>query len=308
LQNSRTDQPRRAHPGRAPRFARQGTGSPIPPVVRLGAPRPGWRDIYHAFLVQPWGVFLGILVALYLLLNLAFAVLYTLDPHAVANARPGALLDALFFSLETMSTVGYGELYPADLYGHSVVSLEIVVGALIIPLVTGLMIAKFTLPTARVLFSRYAVVNRFEGVPTLMFRVANMRNNQIIEARMKLTLLRDAESPEGHRYRRMFDLPLARENSPFFALSWTVMHPIDDASPFNGMSAEDCRAEAMQLVAILTGIDGTTSSIVYARHGYAPADIQFGRVFADVVQVQEDGTVEIDFRHFDATRPEAAPA
>jgi len=102
------------------------------------------------------------------------------------------------------------------------------------------------------------------------------------------------------------DLPLARETSPFFALSWTVMHPIDEASPFNGMGPDDCRSDAVQLVAVLTGIDSTTSSTVYARHGYTAADILFDRAFEDVVDVNEDGTVKIDFRRFHATRP--APA
>lgn len=254
----------------------------------------------------PWSAFLISLVGLYLLLNLGYAVLFALRPGSVSGARPGSLLDAFFFSVETMSTVGYGEMYPATLYGHVVVAIDVVTGVLLVPLATGLMIAKFTLPVARVLFSRNAVVSRFNGVPTLMFRVANIRENAIIEARMKLTLLRDDETSEGYHYRRMLDLPLARDDSPFFALSWTVMHPIVEASPFNGMGPDDCRSETAQLVAVLTGIDGTTSSVVYARHGYEPADILFDRVFEDVLEVKEDGTVNIDFRRFHATRP--APA
>ena len=280
-------------------------GSP-PPVVRLGSPRGGWREVYYGFLVLPWSAFLVSLVGLYFLLNLGYAVLFALRPGSIYGARPDSLLDAFFFSVETMSTVGYGAMYPATLYGHVVVTIDVVTGVLLVPLATGLMIAKFTLPVARVMFSRNAVVSRFDGVPTLMFRVANVRKNEIIEAHIKLTLLHDAETAEGHRYRRMSDLPLTRDASPFFALSWTVMHPIDEASPFYGMESDDCRSEAAQLVAVLTGIDGTTSSIVYARHGYASADILFDRAFEDVLEVKEDGTVNIDFRRFHATRP--APA
>jgi len=270
-------------------------------VVQLGAPRTGWRDVYYSFLVLPWSVFFVSLAGIYLLLNLGYAVLFALHPGSVSGAR--SLLDAFFFSVETMSTVGYGEMYPATLYGHVVVTIDVVMGVLLVPLATGLVIAKFTLPTARVLFSRNAVVNRFDGVPTLMFRVANVRKNHIIEAHMRLALLRDDETAEGHRYRRMLDLALVRDSSPFFALSWTVMHPIDEASPFYGMGPDDCRSEATQLVAVLTGIDGTTSSSVYARHGYTPDDILFDHAFEDVLNVKEDGTVEIDFRRFDATHP-----
>lgn len=275
-------------------------------MVRLGAPHRGWHDVYYGFLVLPWGAFLASLAGLYFLLNLGYAVLFALHPDSVSGARSGSLLDAFFFSVETMSTVGFGEMYPATPYGHVVVTIDVVTGVLLVPLATGLMIAKFTLPATRVMFSRNAVVSRFDGVPMLMFRVANIRANQIIEARMKLTLLRDSETAEGYRYRRMLDLPLVRDTSPFFALSWTVMHPIDEASPFNGMGPDDCRAEATQLVAVLTGIDGTTSSTVYARHGYTSAEILFDRAFEDVVDVNEDGTVKIDFRRFHATRPTPA--
>jgi inward rectifier potassium channel len=272
-------------------------------VVRLGAPHRGWHDVYYGFLVLPWSAFFASLAGLYLLLNLAFAVPFALHPGSVSGARPGSLLDAFFFSVETMSTVGFGEMYPATLFGHVVVTVDVVTGVLLVPIATGLIIAKFTLPVARVMFSRHAVINPFDGVPTLMFRVANTRENQIIEARMKLTLLYDAETAEGHRYRRMLDLPLVRDTSPFFALSWLVMHPIDEASPFHGMGADECRSQAAQLVAVMTGIDSTTSSTVYARHGYTYADVLFDHAFEDVMEVKEDGTVKIDLRRFHATRP-----
>jgi inward rectifier potassium channel len=272
-------------------------------VVLLGAPRVGWHDVYYGFLVLPWSVFLVSLAGLYLLLNVGYGVLFALRPGSVHGLPPGSLLDAFFFSVETMSTVGYGAMYPATFYGHVVVTIDVVTGVLLVPLATGLIIAKFTLPAARVMFSRNILVGRFDGVPMLMFRVANTRENQIIEARMKLTLLRDAETTEGHRYRRMLDLPLVRDASPFFALSWTVMHPIDKASPFHGMGPDECRSAAAQLVAVLTGIDGTTSSTVYARRGYTYADILFDHAFEDVMEVKEDGTVKIDLGRFHATRP-----
>jgi inward rectifier potassium channel len=288
------------------RAGRRAAGRGMPPVVRVGAPPGSWRDLYHGFLEQPWSVFIGGLLAFYLLLNLAFAVLFALRPGSVQGAAPGSVLDAFFFSLETMSTVGYGEMYPATIYGHSIVALEILAGVLILPLMIGLIIAKFTLPTARVLFSRNLVVHQFDGMPRLMFRVANVRRNYLIEARMKLTLLRDEETVEGFRLRRMVELPLVRDTSPFFALSWTVMHTIDETSPFSGIGPEDCREQGFQLVALLTGIDGTTSSMVYARHDYTADDILYGHAFDDVVEVSESGVVKIDFRRFDATRSAAA--
>jgi inward rectifier potassium channel len=275
----------------------------IAPIVRIGVPREGWRDVYHYLLVQSWTGFFGLLIALYLLLNVAFAILYTLQPDSVDGARPGALADAFFFSVETMATVGYGAMHPATLYGHVVVTIELLVGVLTVPLATGLIIAKFTRPTAHVLFSRNALVSRFEGVPTLMFRLANIRANQIIEARVKVTMLMMQQTEEGHNMRRMIDLPVLRDTSPIFALSWTVMHPITEDSPLSGMGPDDCRAEGVQILIVMTGIDGTTSSTVYARHGYAAPDSLFEHAFDDVVELQADGSVHIDFARFHDTRP-----
>ncbi len=272
-------------------------------VVRIGTPREGWRDLYHRILTLRWSLFFAALIGAYLGLNVVFAVLYALQPGSVAMPHPGTLLDDFFFSLETMSTVGYGEMYPATLYAHSVVSLEILVGVLVVPIATGLIIAKFTQPTAHVIFSRNMLVTPFDGVPTLMFRLANLRDNQIIEARVKLTLLRHYETSEGASYFRLTDLTLARQTSPMFGLSWTVMHPMDAQSPLHGLTATALGAMVGQLLVVMTGIDGTTSATVHARHNYEPEAILFDHRFEDVLTHQPDGTMQIDFSRFDEVTP-----
>jgi len=272
-------------------------------AIRVGQPTRPWRDLYHFLLTLPWSGFFAVLIGFYVFANAVFASLYLLDKAAIAGAETHTWLEAFFFSVETMATVGYGVQHPGSLYGHIVTTTEIVFGVMVMPLVTGLVIAKFSLPRASILFSRNAVIAPFEGTPTLMIRAANLRQNQIIETRARMTLLRTQRSPEGIELRRLIDLPLLRESNPAFALGWTLMHPLSPHSALAGMQTTELEAEGAMIMVVLTGIDGTTGATVYARHVYTPADIRFDHVFADVLSRAEDGTPRIDYRRFHDTIP-----
>lgn len=275
-------------------------------MQRLGVPRIAWSDLYYYVLVQPWSVFYGILISCYLVANCGFALLYTLQPGSIDEAEPGSWPDAFFFSIETMATVGYGVMHPVTLYAHILVTVEIVFGVLAVPLATGLTILKFARPTARVLFSRDAVIAPFDGAPTLMFRIANIRANTIIEARIKVTLLRRDTTPEGHQLRRLIDLDLVRDTNPMFALTWTVMHRIGADSPLHGLSAEDCRMREVEILAVMTGLDATSSSMVHTRYAYQASHVRFDRMHEDIVSSLPDGGVRIDYRRFHETRAAGA--
>ena len=160
-------------------------------VVAIGL-RDRWLgDLYHHLLTLPWWGFLLGLAAVYLGLNILFAVLYLLGDAAIANARPGAFSDAFFFSVETISTIGYGQMSPATLYGNLVMTVEAMFGLILLASSAGLVLARFSRPTARVIFSKVAVVAPYNGVPTLSFRLANERRNQILEAQVAVTLARE---------------------------------------------------------------------------------------------------------------------
>jgi inward rectifier potassium channel len=277
-------------------------------AIRIGQPTKPWRDLYHFLLTLPWSGFFAVLIGFYVFANAVFASLYLFDKAAIAGAETHTWLEAFFFSVETMATVGYGVQHPGTLYGHIVTTAEIVFGVMVMPLVTGLVIAKFSLPRASILFSRNAVIAPFEGTPTLMIRAANLRENQIIETRARMTLLRTQRSPEGIELRRLIDLPLLRESNPAFALGWTLMHPIDPQSPLAGMQSAELAAEGAMIMVVLTGIDGTTGANVYARHVYMATDIRFHHVFVDVLSRAEDGTPRIDYRHFHDIIPIAPSA
>ncbi len=276
-------------------------------MVAIGLPTRPMHDLYHWLLTSTWKRFFLLVLAAYLGANTVFAGCYLALGDAIEEARPGSFADAFFFSIQTMATIGYGKMAPRGLGANLLVTLEALVGLLGLALVTGLVFAKFSRPTARVLFSRVAVVSVFDGVPSLLVRMANERGNQIVEAQVHLVLLRTERTTEGEELRRVYDLHLRRSRSPFFALTWTAIHPITPESPLHGETSESLRSKEVDLVVSLTGFDEALSQTVHARHGYTTDEVLFGRRFADVLTWLPDGRRAIDYRKFHDAVPESAP-
>ena len=276
-------------------------------VVAIGLRAGRMGDLYHYLLVLPWAAFLTGISVVYFGLNLLFAGLYLLGDGAVANARPGVFADAFFFSVETLSTIGYGQMSPATLYGNVVMTVEALAGVMLVAVTAGLMFARFSKPTARVVFSKVAVVGPFNGMPTLSLRLANERRNQILDAQVAVALVRDERTAEGDWIRRFYDLQLARERSPIFAMTFTVLHAIDADSPLRNASPSSLAAEGVELVVTVTGLDETTLQPIHARTSYLADEIFWDRRFADVFTQTEDGRLAIDYRRFHDTEPIRSP-
>jgi inward rectifier potassium channel len=253
-------------------------------VTKIGTPRFSRHDAYHRILSLTWLQFFGGAVAVYLCVNLLFATAYWLGNHAINNAN--GFPDCFFFSVETLATVGYGVMSPATLYGHCIATTEIISGLLSMAVITSLVFARFSKPTARILFSKVAVIAPYDGIPTLMLRVANQRNSYILEASASVVLIRDEETKDGHSLTRFYDLKLERPRSPMFALSWQIMHRIDGSSPLHGMTAQAMKDGDMRLAVALSGVDEVFAANITARHVYAHEDIVFGSRFRDIF---EDG-------------------
>jgi inward rectifier potassium channel len=277
-------------------------------TLAVGLKRPWLGDPYYLALRLPWWLFLLSGAGLYLAANGIFALFYLAQPGAIANARPGSFADAFFFSVQTMSTVGYGGMIPATTWANLVVTAESMVGLMFVALATGLVFARFSRPTARVLFSRVAVIAPHNGAPTLSLRLANQRRNQILEAQVDVALLRDEVTIEGETIRRLHDLKLARRRSPSFAMTFTVTHTIDRDSPLHGATAASLTAENAELVVTVSGVDDTISARVYARTSYLADEILWGHRFVDVIGWTEDGRRAIDYRRFHDTIPPTADA
>ena len=203
-----------------------------------------FQDLYHFFMTVSWPQVFATIAAFFLAFDVLFGYLYYLVPGCIANLNPPGFEGAFFFSVETLATVGYGEMHPQTLYGHVISMIEIFVGLMTLALITGLMFARFSRPRARFLFAANAVVRPLDGKLTLMFRAANARQNVIQEASAQLRMLRDDVTEEGFRIRRIIDLSLVRAQHPVFILGWNIMHVIDDDSPLKGKTADSLNAAA----------------------------------------------------------------
>ena len=254
------------------------------------------HDFYHRALTLRWWSFLLVSCIAYLGINVVFAVLYLLQPGSIQGAEPG-FSDAFFFSIQTIATIGYGLMSPGTFYCNVLDTVETMTGIVFVALATGITFARISRPTARVMFARSAVVNDFDGKPTLSIRLANERRSQILEADVALTLLRYERSREGHELRRFHNLKLVRPHTPVFALTFTVMHVIDEASPLWGATNESLSAEDAELLLSVTGLEEITSQTVHARDAYEPEQIHFGHRYVDIFLDDDAGRL-IDYGNF----------
>ncbi len=275
----------------------------------LGSLEDGERyfaDVYHHLLTSSWLALLLQIAGAFAVANAIFALGYLLD-GGIANARPGSFADVFFFSVETMATIGYGQMSPVTFVAHVLMSIEALTGLIGLALVTGMIFAKFSRPTARVRFSRVAVISKRDGVPSLMFRMANVRANQIVEAQIHVVLARQEFTVEGEEVRRFHDLSLSRYRNAIFGFSWTAIHPIDIDSPLFGATPESLMNARASLIVSLTGIDETFSQTVYARYSYSTADIVWGARLADISTHTPKGLFALDMSKFDSVIPAELP-
>jgi len=213
----------------------------------------------------------------------------------------GAYIDYLYFSIETLSTAGYGDMHPQTHYGHFIAAVELFTGIFSMSLMTGLIFARFSRPNARLLFANNPVISNHDGKSTLMVRFANERHNIIGNATAKLWLLKNIVSAEGQSLRRFYELPLMRNEHPALALSWTLYHVIDEQSPLYGLDADDLAASGVSLVVVVSGYDVVAAQPVHARRSYDHDEIRFGQHYADILDSSEDGRIRIDYGRFHET-------
>jgi len=273
-------------------------------IVVRGQDARFFDDLYHRLLSCPWWLFFALVALTFLVLNALFAVAFLAEPGSITGARQGSFEDAFFFSVQTLATIGYGTMSPESFFGHCIVTFEAFIGLLSVALMTGITFAKFSRPRARVLFSEKFVVSKMNGVPHVMFRMANWRGNLIVEAQLRVIVLLLETTPEGHSLRRPVDLLLVRDRNPAFVLTWTAMHAIDEKSPFHGVDpVAFLRDSGSQIVLSLTGLDDTAGQQIHARYAYGMKDAALNARFVDVVTTAPNGTRIIDYAHFHDVQP-----
>ncbi|AOJ82161.1 Inward rectifier potassium channel [Burkholderia savannae] len=277
-------------------------------VIAYGMPASVWRDLYYWALKVSWPVFFATLAALFVVNNTLFALLYLLGRTPIANQSPPGFMGAFFFSVETLATVGYGDMHPQTIYAHAVATLEIFVGMSGIALSTGLVFARFARPRSKIMFARHAIVRSLNGRMTLMVRAANARQNVIAEARAKMRLMRREHSSEGYSLMKIHDLKLVRSEHPIFLLGWNMMHVIDESSPLFGETPESLAQRSAMLLVMIEGSDETTAQVMQARHAWEHGDIRWHYRYVDLMS-EVDGMTHIDYTRFNDVEPiEPQPA
>ncbi len=267
-------------------------------IVVDGRRRGLFTDLYAFLLTTSWKRLLLGFAGVYLLENTIFALLFLAGGNSIAGARPGSFADAFFFSVQTLSTIGYGELAPRGTWGNVLVAVEAFASIVTAALATGIVFAKFARPTARVVWSDVAVVAPRDGRLCLMFRLGNARGTEVVSASLKASVLLSYVTAEGEKMRRFYDLKLERDATPLFILTWLVIHPIDENSPLYGLSSEDLHADNVRIGATLTGIDGSLAQTVFAQHDFGPEHVIWGARFVDVLETLPGGRVKVDFSRF----------
>jgi len=266
-----------------------------------------WTDLYHRSMTVYWPAFFGSAALIFVVLNTIFAILYSLGDNPIANVpRRHNFLDLFYFSIETLATVGYGDMHPRTDYGHLVATVEIFTGMSFLAVMTGLVFARFSRPRARFVFARHPVVTTHQGAPTLMIRIANARHNTISQATARLWLLRLEYTKENEQFRRYYELKLERREHPMFSLGWTLLHVIDEASAFAGMTPDEFTASEGALILNLDGVDDNSSQRLYARQIYTGQDIRWQHRYSEIADYSEDGRLIIDYGKFHDVLPEEA--
>jgi inward rectifier potassium channel len=272
---------------------------------------------YHLLMTMSWSQFFGLSLGVYILANVVFALAYmACGSGALVTTSPGISLHpfwrAFFFSVETVSTIGYGNIVPVTLAANVIVTVEALSGLTGFAVITGLLFARISRPTANVLFSSHAVVAPYQNITALEFRVANARSNELIEVSAKVIISR-FEQVDGVRTRRYYPLKLERDSVVFLPLTWTVVHPIDQDSILYGVPPEVLQDSSLEVLVLLKAFDETFSTVVQTRTSYAFDDIVWGARFANAFMVhaaerfaQKRGKkdkVAVDMRLFDIIEP-----
>ncbi len=259
---------------------------------------------FHWMLSTSWPVFFGVAALGFVLINLVFACLYLLlgDDSLTTSVKMSAFERAFFFSVETLSTIGYGHIVPQSIAAHWLSTVQAFTGVLGVALVTGLLFAKFSKPRSRVLFSQHALIAPFQGGSALMLRLTNGMKNEIIELEAQITLSK-FEMVNGKRSRRFYPLSLERSSVVFMPLAWTLVHPITPDSPLWGFSQAELTDSVPEFLVVIHAVDDIVYQRITARTSYGVEDMVWNAKFSDLYVRRDDGALRIDVRRLSAYQP-----
>jgi len=266
-------------------------------AFKVGGPHP-LSDLYYRTMEMTWPAFIGFVTLVFIGINVAFGAIYASFPGAIANAAPHSFTDGFFFSVETLATVGYGNMAPASHLGHSIAACEILLGLFFTATNTGLIFARFARPRASIVFSKVAVIGLYRGQPALMVRMASIRTRPLADVTAQLSWLQRVDEPNGGTYRRLVELPLVHSHNPMLSLSWTLVHLLEpDSELLKALLGTD----RFILAAMVGGLDTLLATQSLGGHSYGRKEVLIDHQFADVV-TDVEGILHLDLRRLHETR------
>jgi inward rectifier potassium channel len=260
-----------------------------------------WRDVYRHVLKMTWPRFIAAIVGLYLSINLTFAALYWSAPGSIGPMPESTFAQSFFFSVQTLSTVGFGHMHPTSLFGNVVTTLETIVGIFFTAVITGLIFVRFSRPAARIIFSEGLVMTPYNGQPALQLRVGNLQHQPLVEAEFRLMMIRKEDILEEKDVRRFYTLKLEYDRLIMFPSVLTIRHIIDTSSPLHGLGPEEFKASAMRFLASVVCVDTLIQSPVQSQADYLWNDVRFGHRFVEIYTEREDGVLEVDYNRLHET-------
>lgn len=279
-------------------------------VERVGEPRFRHYEIYHSLITMSWAKFIFLIFFSYTVVNFLFAgIYYVMGPEKLSMDtshmhEDEKFMEVFFFSSQTLTTVGYGRIAPVGPLASTVSSIEAMLGLLGFALATGLLYGRFSRPQSKLLYSENAIIAPYRGMSALMFRVTNMRRNQLIEVEIEVNM---GYTEPGSKSRSFVPLPLERKRIQLFPTSWTLVHPIDENSPFYGRSAAELEAMKLEIFPMIKAFDETFSQTVYSRTSYRASEIIYGAKFLPMFAPQANGKTLLDLRLINATEKAELP-
>jgi inward rectifier potassium channel len=252
--------------------------------------------LYHWLLTISWPRFLGFIAVVYVAINAVFAGAYLLCGPDALQSSAGYFANqpfyrAFFFSVDTFATIGYGNIVPVGVIPNALVTIEALLNITGVALATGVIFARFSRPSARIIYSRKAIVAPYRNQTALEFRIANTRSSQLIDVEVQ-AILTKIENSGGSTVRRFHELELERNRVVFFPLAWTVVHPIGPESPMWGLSQADLIKADAELLVLLTATDETVSQRVHSRSSYQADEIMWGARFSNMfLRSESEGIV-----------------
>ena len=267
-------------------------------AIKIGAP--GFEnDLFYWAMEMGWPAFIGLVAAVFIAINLLFGLIYASSRGMIANAAPGSFLDGFFFSVETLATVGYGNMAPSSHFGHSIASVEILIGLFFSATVTGLVFARFARPRESMIFSKIAVIGDYEDKRALMVRLAPMHARPLAAATAQMSILARTVLPNGREFAGLVELTLLRSQNPMLNLSWTLIHLLDEESPVLAAFESD---RPFLLVVTVGALDTLLARQSFGGRSYQRDDILLDHHFVDVI-TNRDGSLHLDLSRLDDAEP-----